>query len=97
MFVYTRDQLLALQTQAQQIGSYVDFPEDIIIRKPRRRGHRGGVKSHYRKRWKRGALPSIIMGNVRSLNNKMDELSICTKYVSDFREASVMCYTETWL
>jgi len=37
------------------------------------------------------------MGNVRSLVNKMDELTSLTKSKSVFGEGSVMCFTETWL
>ena len=37
------------------------------------------------------------MGNVRSLPNKIDELCASTRYVNDFRTASLMPFTETWL
>jgi len=42
-------------------------------------------------------LPSIVLGNVRSLVNKMDELTSLTRSESVFQEGSVMCFTETWL
>ena len=42
-------------------------------------------------------LPSIIMGNLRSINNKTDELAACTRFIHEYRESSVMCFTETWL
>jgi len=50
-----------------------------------------------RKRRFRPYLPSIMMGNVQSLVNKMDELTSLTRSKSVFREGSVMCFTETWL
>ena len=44
----------------------------------------------------RPVLPSMIMGNVQSLTNKMDELHACLR-LRDFRNSSIMCFTETWL
>lgn len=37
------------------------------------------------------------MGNVRSLVNKMDELEALVRTRRDYRESSIMCFTETWL
>ena len=37
------------------------------------------------------------MGNVRSLPNKMDELTALTWHQRDYRECSIMVLTETWL
>lgn len=42
-------------------------------------------------------VPSLIMGNVRSLDNKMDELTALVRRENIFRECSLMCFTETWL
>ena len=42
-------------------------------------------------------LPSVVMGNVRSLSNKMDELTALTQSHPEYRECSLMCFTETWL
>ena len=42
-------------------------------------------------------LPSIIMGNLRSINNKTDELAACSPFIHEYRESYVMCFTETWL
>ena len=38
-----------------------------------------------------------ICGNVRSLRNKIDELSALTKWNWAYRESSLICFTETWL
>ena len=46
-----------------------------------------------RRRRFKPALPIIIMGNVQSLRNKPDEL---VRYLHEFREASLLCLTETW-
>ncbi|KAJ8033946.1 hypothetical protein HOLleu_24335 [Holothuria leucospilota] len=39
----------------------------------------------------------VILGNVRSILNKVDELKVCTRYLSEYREASFMCFTEIFL
>ena len=46
---------------------------------------------------KTGELIPIIMGNVRSLPNKMDELAALTRYQQEFRRCSMLLFTETWL
>ena len=65
--------------------------------KRRKRGKTGGVKRKLKSRGYRPYLPSLIKGNVRSLPNKIDELCASTRYVNDFRTASLMPFTETWL
>ncbi|XP_042070768.1 voltage-dependent N-type calcium channel subunit alpha-1B [Haplochromis burtoni] len=42
-------------------------------------------------------LPSIVMGNVRSLAIKIDELSALVRSQREYRECSLMCFTESWL
>jgi len=37
------------------------------------------------------------MGNVRSLPNKVDELTALTKLQREYGEVSMMCYIESWL
>ena len=74
-FVYGRHELLDLRPPADQRTCIVDadIPAEIVC-KPRKRGKRGGVRRRNRRRWRHVPLPSIIMGNVRSINNKIDEL-----------------------
>lgn len=43
------------------------------------------------------SLPSVIMGNVRLLANKMEELTGLVRSQMDNRECSIMCFIETWL
>ena len=42
-------------------------------------------------------MPPIVTGNVRSLHNKIEELAGCSEHLNQFRECSLMCFTETWL
>lgn len=92
-FVYSRDQLLGLR-QHSRAGVQHDIPAEI---KRRYRGCRAGKARRLKKKRFRPALPSVVMGNVRSLANKMDELTMLTRKEKIFRECSVMCFTETWL
>ena len=41
-------------------------------------------------------MPSVMTGNVRYLNNKIDELLSLSKFHSDYRQASIISLTETW-
>lgn len=63
----------------------------------RKRGRRGGVLVRFRRRAHRPPLPAIILANVRSINNKTDELFNLLAFNREFKESSVLCLTETWL
>ena len=65
-------------------------------RRRTKRGRRRGVIGRRRRRRFKPAPPSIIMGNVQSLRNKPDELETCVRFLHEFREASLLCLTETW-
>ncbi|KAJ8402059.1 hypothetical protein AAFF_G00372940 [Aldrovandia affinis] len=78
------------------------IPEELKrnSRSRRGRGRRARQRKTEARREKRRFkpyLPSIIMGNVRSLANKMDELTGVTQSQAEFRECSIMCFTESWL
>ncbi|KAJ8371917.1 hypothetical protein AAFF_G00298690 [Aldrovandia affinis] len=62
-----------------------------------RRARQRKTKARREKRRFKPYLPSIIMGNVRSLANKMDELTALARSQAEFRECSIMCFTESWL
>lgn len=66
----------------------------------RPRGCKGGAKlkaelAENRRRYK-PSIPSVIMGNVNSLPNKIDELSALNNQ-RIYREISLFIFTETWL
>ncbi|KAK3560165.1 hypothetical protein QTP86_034669 [Hemibagrus guttatus] len=65
--------------------------------KSRRRGKRSGVLVQLRRRRLRTALPGIFLSNVRSLCNKMDDLTLQMNKNKDFPTSCVLCFTETWL
>lgn len=66
------------------------------LRRPKT-GCRAGLKRLEKKRHYKPPIPSVIMGNVRSLTNKMEELSALTRLQQRYRECSLVCVTETWL
>ena len=66
-------------------------------KRKRKRGKRGGVLVRFRRRSSKPPLPSIVLSNVRSLQNKKDELFYLTNYFRDYRDCSIYCFSETWL
>lgn len=92
--VYTREDLLALCSIRIPLMERLVIPNDI---RRRRRGSRAGLKCWERKRRYKPCFPSIIMGNVRSLPNKMEELTALTRLQREYCECSIMCFTEAWL
>lgn len=71
--------------------------EDLQTHCKRRRGRRGGIRARLRRRGLRTPLPIVTFGNVRSIRNKIDELSANCKYLREYRESAVIAITETWL
>ncbi|KAK3526575.1 hypothetical protein QTP70_030713 [Hemibagrus guttatus] len=61
-------------------------------------GKRAGVRNRLRARAHRTPLPSILLANVQSLENKFDDLRArvdkCQRYI---RDCNLLCFTETWL
>ena len=76
-------------------GGEEELPTNYIHR--RRRGRRGGIRARMRRRGIRTPLPTVMFGNVRSIRNKVDELSAKCKYLREYRESAVIAITETWL
>lgn len=72
---YTRAELLLLRSE--RTLPLTDLPVDIRRRsafsaRPRKRGKRGGIR--LQNRGDKPPLPSVILSNVRSLKNKIEEL-----------------------
>ena len=63
----------------------------------RRRGKRAGLRVWLRKRGHRPPLPTMMMGNVRSIRNKIDELAAQCRFNQEYCDTSLICLTETWL
>ncbi|KAK0147900.1 hypothetical protein N1851_012361 [Merluccius polli] len=64
----------------------------------RKRGRRGGVRQRLKRQGhRRIPLPSIFLGNVQSLRNKVDELQAKVKFLPEYKNACLLALTETWL
>ena len=63
----------------------------------RRRGRRSGLLVRLRRRAHRSLLPSILLTNVQSLDNKVDEIRVRVAFQRDIRDCNILCFTETWL
>ncbi len=66
-------------------------------RRRKHRGRRAGIRNRLRKRAHSPPLPSILLANVRSLENKMDDLRARISFQWDIRDCNILCLTETWL
>lgn len=96
---YSRYELLtfACTLEAQVPPAALSDELNRCLKPIRKRGRRGGLRSRMKRRGDRLPLPAIMTGNVRSLKNKFDELCLRCKYDSAYRNASMICLTETWL
>ncbi len=66
-------------------------------RRRRKRGKRAGILVRLRRRAFRPPLPTILLANVQSLDNKLCELRARISYQRETRDCSVICLTETWM
>ena len=66
-----------------------------IVRK-RQRGKRAG-RNRKATLQRKLPLPSIVLANARSINNKVDELDGLIKFHYAYKNASAIALTETWL
>ncbi len=66
-------------------------------RRKKHRGRRTGIHNRLRKRAHSPPLPSILLANVQSLENKMDDLRARISFQRDIRDCHIFCLTETWL
>ncbi len=83
------------------IGGTSEHRVEVHLNNPRRRRkHRGrhaGIRNRLRKRAHSPPLPSILLANVQSLENKMDDLRARISFQRDIRDCNIFCLTETWL
>ncbi len=66
-------------------------------RRRKHSGRRAGIRNRLRKRAHSPPLPSILLANVQSLENKMDDLRARISFQWDIRDCNIFCLTETWL
>ena len=80
-------------------GSFVLPPVCLPIRRRRRkkRRNRAGILCRSLMRCCNPPLPSILLANVQSLDNKMDKLHARINFQRDIANCCVLAFTETWL
>lgn len=62
-----------------------------------KRGKRGGIRARLAVSPTRPAIPSILLANVRSLDNKMDYIRLLRSANRTVSNCCVFIFTETWL
>lgn len=67
------------------------------IRKKTKRGKKAGIRCRMRKRKTNPFMPPITFGNCRALKEKIDYLRLNCRFLHQYREASCIALTETWL
>ena len=96
-FSYNMAELRALNSGVRCVAlDWDSLPQEMKLI-PRKRTRRGGVRQRNRRRKYKPVLPTVIMGNVRSISNKIDELNACVMHQRVFQQCSLMCFSETWL
>lgn len=97
----SRQELLELAPFSKLAGCNHSIPAEIL--KKRHSGTRAGIKRNrqQRERALRGVLwpthPSVAMGNICCLKNKMEELEGLTRTQKENWGSSLICLCETWL
>ncbi len=71
--------------------------KDHRRRNKKHHGNSAGIRNRLRKRAHSPPLPSILLANVQSLENKMDDLRARISFQRDIRDCNIICLTETWL
>ncbi len=66
-------------------------------RRKKHRGKHAGICNRLRERARSPPLPSILLANVQSLENKMDDLRARISFQRDIRDCNILCLTEKWL
>lgn len=103
---YTRECLLSLKSSPTPEDLY----GDILNTPPELKRTKTQVKANLKKRESRGSireriirqgckypLPTMILTNIRSLSNKINELMVKVECDRDYRQSNLICLTETWL
>ena len=61
---------------------------------PRKRGKRAGLQVRLKQCGSKAPLPSLLLANVQSLENNLDELKTRLTFQRELRDCCVLCFTE---
>ena len=73
------------------------IPEAVPSQRSHRRGRRSGLLVRLRRRARRSLLLSILLTNVQSPDNKVDEIQARVAFQRDIRDYNILCVMETWM
>ncbi len=62
-----------------------------------KRGKRGGIRARLAANPHKPAIPTILLANLRSLDNKLDYIRLLRSTQRTVRDCCVFVFTETWL
>uniref|UniRef100_A0A9J8A6D7 Reverse transcriptase domain-containing protein n=1 Tax=Cyprinus carpio carpio TaxID=630221 RepID=A0A9J8A6D7_CYPCA len=62
-----------------------------------KRGKRGGIRARLTANPHKPSIPTIVLANVRSLDNKLDYIRLLRSTQRTVRDCCVFVFTETWL
>ncbi|KAK0141960.1 RNA-directed DNA polymerase from mobile element jockey [Merluccius polli] len=68
-----------------------------LTQRRRRRGKRGGVHARLTANPQKLAVPTLLLANVRSIDNKLDYIRLWRASQRNVRNCCVSVFTETWL
>ncbi len=89
---------LLLKPDLETVASPNDTTRTRRCRKRCERGRkRGGIRARLRANPTRPALPTLMLSNVRSLENKLDLIQLSRSTQHEARDCCVFIFTETWL
>lgn len=97
--------LYGLQQMVLQVAANIPMEphrSDIRTKPYRKRGRRGGICLRLKSvglsdRRKLPALATVLLSNMQSIRNKLDELEVWAKLKRKVKESCVLAFTETWL
>ena len=78
-------------------GVDVNKTKHIKTKRKLKRGKRAGIKARLKTKPTRPAVPTILLSNVRSLENKLDELRLMRGSLKVWRDCCLFIFTESWL
>ena len=108
VITYSWKELLDIRAAVthQHYDREYDFPElDPLFVPPRaieltpeaNPSIQSGLLVRLRRRDLHPPLPSILLANVQSLENKVDELRARISFQRDNKDRNILCFTESWL
>ncbi len=86
-----------LETAASPTGATRTRQRRKRCERGRKRGKRGGIRARLRANPTRPALPTLMLSNVRSLENKLELIQLSRSTQHEARDCCVFVFTETWL